>query len=62
MQTTIEEKAGLYAEEVLILNDIAQKFRKKRFNYGAINFSSQEVRFKLDEKGDPIGIMIKESQ
>ncbi len=62
VQAIIEEKAGLYAEEVLILNELAQKFRKKRFNNGAINFSSQEVRFKLDEKGDPIGIMIKESK
>ncbi len=62
VQEIIENKAGLYAEEVLILNDIAQRFRKKRFNHGAINFSSQEVRFKLDEKGDPIGIMIKESK
>ncbi len=62
VQATIEEKAGLYAEEILILNDLAQRFRKKRFNNGAINFSSQEVRFKLDEKGNPIGIMIKESK
>jgi ribonuclease R len=62
VQTIIEEKAGLYAEEVLILNELAQQFRKKRFNKGAINFSSQEVRFKLDEKGNPIGIMIKESK
>lgn len=61
-QAIIEEKAGLYAEEILILNDLAQRMRKKRFNKGAINFSSQEVRFKLDEKGDPIGIMIKESK
>lgn len=62
VQETIESKAGLYAEEILILNDLAQRFRKKRFNNGAINFSSQEVRFKLDEKGDPVGIMIKESK
>ncbi len=61
VQAIIEEKAGIYAEEILILNDIAQKFRKKRFDNGAINFSSQEVRFKLNEKGDPIGITIKES-
>jgi len=61
-QAIIEEKTGTYAEEILILNDLAQKMRKKRFNKGAINFSSQEVRFKLDEKGDPIGIMIKESK
>ena len=62
VQTIIEEKAGLHEEEILILNDLAQRFRKKRFSHGAINFSSQEVRFKLDEKGDPIGIMIKESK
>lgn len=62
VQAIIEEKAGLYGEEVLILNDIAQRLRKKRFNHGAINFSSQEVRFKLNEKGDPVGIMVKESK
>lgn len=61
-QAIIEEKEGRYAEEMLVLNDLAQKMRKKRFNKGAINFSSQEVRFKLDEKGDPVGIMIKESK
>jgi ribonuclease R len=60
-QAVIDEKTGIYSEEILILNDLAQKMRKKRFSQGAINFSSQEVRFKLDEKGDPIGIMIKES-
>ncbi|HEX5653207.1 MAG TPA: ribonuclease R [Chitinophagaceae bacterium] len=62
VQAIIEEKAGLYAEDILVMNDLAQRFRKKRFNNGAINFSSQEVRFKLDEKGDPVGIMIKESK
>lgn len=62
VQAIIEEKAGIYAEEVLILNEIAQRLRKKRFNHGAINFSSQEVRFKLNEKGEPVGIMVKESK
>jgi ribonuclease R len=61
-QTIIEEKTGELSEEVLILNDLAQRMRKKRIQKGAINFSSQEVRFKLDEKGNPIGIMIKESK
>lgn len=61
-QDIIETKEGDHAEVVLVLNDLAQKMRKKRFNKGAINFSSQEVRFKLDEKGDPIGIVIKESK
>ena len=62
VQAIIEEKAGLYAEEILTLNDIAQKLRKKRFQHGAINFSSQEVRFKLNEAGEPVGIMVKESK
>ena len=62
VQAIIEEKAGLYAEEVLILNELSQRLRKKRFQNGAINFSSQEVRFKLNDKGEPVGIMVKESK
>jgi len=61
-QDIIETKAGDHAEVIITLNDLAQKMRKKRFAKGAINFSSQEVRFKLDEKGDPIGIVVKESK
>ena len=44
------------------MNDLAQKFRQERFDNGAINFSSQEVKFKLDDTGKPIGIVIKESK
>ena len=62
VQEIIDTKEGIYKEEILLLNDISQRMRKKRFEKGAINFSSQEVRFKLDEKGTPIGIIIKESK
>ncbi len=62
VQEIVETKHGKHKEEILLLNDIAQKLRKKRFSKGAINFSSQEVRFKLDEKGFPIGIVVKESK
>ena len=62
VQEIIDTKEGIYKEEILLLNDISQRMRKKRFEKGAINFSSQEVRFKLDEKGTPIGIVIKESK
>lgn len=61
-QEIIEQEEGLYKDEILILNKLSQHFRKLRFSKGAINFSSQEVRFKLDEKGRPVGIMIKESK
>ncbi|HVX51775.1 MAG TPA: ribonuclease R [Chitinophagaceae bacterium] len=62
VQEIIEKKEGKYQEEILLLNDIAQKLRKQRMAKGAINFSSEEVRFKLDEKGKPIGIVIKQSK
>lgn len=62
VQTIIETKEGEYPEVILLLNDIAQRMRKQRFKNGAINFSSQEVRFKLDENGKPIGIIVKESK
>lgn len=61
-QEIIEQEDGPHKDEILLLNELAQKYRKQRFKKGAINFSSQEVRFKLDEKGKPIGIMIKESK
>ncbi len=54
--------AGDYKEEIGILHEIAQRFRRQRIKKGAINFSSTEVRFKLDEKGKPTGIVVKESR
>ncbi len=62
VQEIIEQKTGLHQPEIETLNELAQAFRKQRFKRGAINFSSTEVRFKLDEKGKPIGIMVKESK
>lgn len=62
VQDIIESKAGDHSKTIIMLNLLAQKFRKERFANGAINFSSQEVRFKLDEKGKPIGIVVKESK
>jgi len=62
VQEIIEQKTGLHQPEIELLNDIAQRLRKQRFKKGAINFSSTEVRFKLDEKGKPVGIIVKESK
>ncbi|TKK71812.1 ribonuclease R [Ilyomonas limi] len=62
VQEIIEGGKGEYKKEILLLNEIAQTLRMQRFAKGAINFSSQEVRFKLDEKGKPVGIEIKESK
>jgi ribonuclease R len=62
VQTIIETEDGIHHKALLLLNKLAKGFRKERFDAGAINFSSQEVRFQLDENGKPIGIVIKESK
>jgi len=62
VQEIIEKKEGLHYKPIVLLNELAKKFRNERFKNGAINFSSQEVRFHLDEKGKPLGIVVKESK
>ncbi len=62
VQEIVEGADGDHAKELLLLNGMAQSLRAERFKKGAINFSSQEVRFQLDEKGKPIGIIVKESK
>lgn len=62
VQEVIEGREDDLKEQILTLNKIAQSLRKDRFKKGAINFSSQEIRFKLDETGKPIGIVVKESK
>ncbi len=62
VQQIIESGNGNYAEEILTLNSLAKIFRRERFKNGAINFSSTEVKFKLDENGKPLGIIVKESK
>ena len=62
VQEIIDTKIGDHFNEILWLLDWTQELRKARFDNGAINFSSQEVRFTLDEKGKPTGITIKESK
>ena len=61
-QEVIETGEGDYKEEILTLNDLAQKLRKRRFEHGSINFDRHEVKFDIDEKGKPIGVYFKVSK
>lgn len=61
-QEIIETGIGDHAEAILAVNHISQTLRKYRFDEGAINFHSTEVRFKLDENANPIGIELKVSK
>jgi len=58
-QDIIETGEGDYKEEVLKLNDLAQKLRAKRFDNGAIAFDRHEVRFEIDENGKPLSVYFK---
>lgn len=61
-QEGIETQKGDFADELVKLNNLAKKLKTKRFNSGAVNFESTEVRFKLDEDGKPIGVVPKVRQ
>lgn len=58
-QEVIESKTGKFAGELETLNNLALLLRKERFNRGAVNFETTEVKFKLDEKGKPLAVIPK---
>ena len=49
-------------DAILELHKLATVLRDARYKEGAINFESQEVKFKLDENAKPIGVYIKEQK
>ena len=51
-----------YKTEVLKLNELAQKMRKRRFEAGAISFERVEPRFEIDENGKPLSVYFKEAK
>ncbi|MEM6967029.1 MAG: ribonuclease R [Bacteroidota bacterium] len=58
-QQVLDAGEGDFANELLQLNKMAKKLRKRKFKNGAINFESPEVKFKLDEEGEPIDVYVK---
>jgi len=61
-QEIIENKQGVYSEELLKLNDLALRLREERFKKGSIGFDRIEIKFNIDEKGKPISVFFKESK
>lgn len=60
-QNMIDTGEGALAEVILQLNTLARILRKKRFDNNAINFETEEVRFKLDENAKPVDVFLKVS-
>ncbi len=61
-QQVIETGEGDYKEEILTLDRLAKKLRAERFKHGSIDFHAVEVKFKLDEKGEPLGVFLKQQK
>ena len=49
-------------EATLKLDELAKILRRNRMNNGAISFDKVEVKFNLDEKGEPEGVYFKVSK
>ena len=61
-QARIETGVGDYAEEIGVMNRLAQIMRAARFKAGAVSFERGEFKFILDEKGKPLGVYTKEQK
>ncbi len=58
-QTTLDTGTGDFYEELTLLNAVAKKLNKARFENGALTLETEEVKFKLDDKGVPVDVYIK---
>ncbi|MEC8408120.1 MAG: ribonuclease R [Bacteroidota bacterium] len=61
-QEIIEGRDGPFKREITQINKLAQHCRKQRLSNGALNVKSNEVRFRLDEEGEPIETVLKVSK
>ncbi|HEX2970323.1 MAG TPA: ribonuclease R [Bacteroidales bacterium] len=59
-QAVIDSGDGDMKEQILLLHDLAQRLRKKRFAAGAFDFEKTEVKFDLDEDGRPVSIKFRD--
>jgi ribonuclease R len=59
VQEIIEGKEGDFKEDLMVLDRLAKKLRTERSKNGSIFFDKAEVKFKLNEEGDPIEVFFK---
>lgn len=62
VQKIIETGEGDYKDEILLLDKLAKKLRADRLRKGSIVFDKAEVKFHLDEEGNPTGVYFKTQQ
>jgi ribonuclease R len=59
-QQVLETGHGDFSEELLLLDRLAKKLRGERMKKGSIAFDKMEVKFHLDEAGNPTGVFFKQ--
>ena len=59
-QQILENGEGDFAKELKTFNELAKVLRKRRLKDGSINFEDTEVRFRLDEQGEPLEVYAKD--
>lgn len=59
VQLMIEGAEGDFKNEIMILDRLAKKLRHDRQKKGSIFFDKAEVKFHLDEEGNPTGVFFK---
>ena len=58
-QLIIETEEGEFCAEILTLDRLSKTLRANRFKKGSIAFEKMEVKFHLDEAGNPTGVYFK---
>lgn len=60
VQQILNAGQGDFAKELKLLDSISTALRAQRFTQGGLDFETEEVRFKLGSKGEPIEVIKKE--
>ena len=61
IQTATSAEAGMrYHDELTTLDRLAKILQKDKFSHGAIEFEQDEIKFRLDKAGKPIGVYMVE--
>jgi len=60
VEEILQRGEGDFVTELQLLDRISILLREKRFKHGGLDFETEEVRFKLGAKGEPLEVMKKE--
>ena len=60
VEVILKKGKGDYVSELQLLDRLSVILREKRFKHGGLDFETEEVRFKLGNKGEPLEVIKKE--